>query len=54
MRQMLRWWTLLAAVVSISAGSIAEAQVFTVGEKSATADIKTDFKPTKVDLPHSQ
>ena len=49
---MLRWWTLLAAVVSISAGSIAGAQVFTVGEKSATADIKTDFKPTKVDLPH--
>ena len=27
------------------------AQVFTVGEKSATADIKTDFKPTHVELP---
>src|ERR1700722_13500416 len=27
------------------------AQVFTVGEKSATADIATDFKPTHVELP---
>lgn len=29
----------------------AQAQVFTVGEKSATADIATDFKPTHVELP---
>src|SRR5271154_3790294 len=29
----------------------ARAQVFTVGEKSATADIKTDFTPTHVELP---
>jgi hypothetical protein len=29
----------------------AHAQVFTVGEKSATADIATDFKPTHVELP---
>src|SRR5580704_3067487 len=27
------------------------AQVFVVGEKSATADIATDFTPTKVELP---
>jgi hypothetical protein len=27
------------------------AQVFTVGEATATADIKTDFKPTRVELP---
>jgi hypothetical protein len=29
----------------------ARAQVFVVGEKSATADIATDFKPTHVELP---
>jgi hypothetical protein len=29
----------------------AYAQVFTVGEKTATADIKTDFTPTHVELP---
>jgi hypothetical protein len=29
----------------------AHAQVFTVGEKSATADIATDFTPTHVELP---
>lgn len=29
----------------------AHAQVFTVGEKSATADIATDFTPTHVPLP---
>ena len=29
----------------------ANAQVFTVGEKSATADIATDFTPTRVPLP---
>ena len=32
-----------------AAGS--QAQVFTVGEKSATADMKTDFTPTHVELP---
>lgn len=30
---------------------VAGAQVFTVGEKTATADIATDFKPTRVELP---
>lgn len=29
----------------------AHAQVFTVGEKTATSDIKTDFTPTHVELP---
>jgi hypothetical protein len=29
----------------------AHAQVFTVGEKTATADVNTDFKPTNVELP---
>jgi len=29
----------------------ASSQVFTVGEQSATADIRTDFKPTRVELP---
>ncbi len=38
--------TLLAAILPA-----AQAQVFTVGEKSATEDIKTDFKPTHVQLP---
>jgi hypothetical protein len=32
----------------------ARAQVFTVGEKTATSDIKTDFTPTHVELPDSR
>ena len=32
----------------------ANAQVFTVGEKTATSDIATDFKPTNVELPDSR
>ncbi len=32
----------------------AHAQVFVVGEKSATADIATDFKPTRVPLPETK
>jgi hypothetical protein len=32
----------------------AQGQVFTVGEKSATADIKTDFTPTHVELPDAR
>lgn len=31
-----------------------QAQVFTVGEKTATADIKTDFTPTRVELPDNR
>ena len=30
------------------------AQVFTVGEKTATADISTDFRPTRVELPEGR
>ena len=43
-------WALLAAVLSTFA-PFAAAQVFVVGEKTATADISTDFHPTVVDLP---
>src|ERR1700727_2821066 len=32
----------------------AHAQVFVVGEKTATADIATDFKPTRVPLTQSK
>ena len=41
---------LLAALLALPF-SVACAQVFTVGEKSATADIATDFTPTRVPLP---
>ena len=40
---------LLAAGLA-GAGSLARAQVFVVGEKSAMADISTDFHPTRVEL----
>ena len=43
-------WALLAAAVSVSV-PIATAQVFVVGEKTATSGIATDFRPTSVDLP---
>ncbi len=36
--------------VAVMVGT-AQAQVFTVGEKTATADVKTDFAPTRVELP---
>jgi hypothetical protein len=41
---------LLAGLLTLSFAA-AHAQVFTVGEKSATADIATDFTPTRVPLP---
>ena len=41
---------LLAAGLA-GAGSLARAQVFVVGEKSAMADVSTDFHPTRVDFP---
>lgn len=44
----LRIMLLLAACCAIMRS---EAQVFTVGEHSATADLKTEVKPTHVDLP---
>jgi hypothetical protein len=43
----------MAIVLGLGAAALpmAHAQVFTVGEKTATDDIKTDFKPTRVELP---
>jgi hypothetical protein len=44
--------TLIAALTMLAAGALtARAQVFVVGEKSAMADISTDFHPTRVELP---
>ncbi len=42
-------WALLALL--LVASPWATGQVFVVGEKSATADVKTDFTPTRVELP---
>jgi hypothetical protein len=44
-------WMILAAAAPARVATAAHAQVFTVGEKTATADIRTDFKPTRVELP---
>jgi hypothetical protein len=41
---------IIAGLLALPAVMV-HAQVFTVGEKSATADIATDFKPTHVELP---
>jgi hypothetical protein len=42
----------IAAMLALTAASpLLRAQVFVVGEKSATADISTDFHPTRVELP---
>lgn len=35
---------------TLSAGSLAQAQVFIVGQKTAMADVSTDFHPTRVEL----
>jgi len=43
--------TLFLAASAFLAGSAATAQVFVVGEKTATADVSTDFHPTRVELP---
>ncbi len=47
------WRTrLLVGTLAVGAGCAPVfAQVFTVGEASATADVNTDFKPTRVELP---
>ena len=45
----LRTWSLVVAVLALSA-TAAKAQVFVVGEASATDGIKTDFTPTHVPL----
>jgi hypothetical protein len=44
---------LIASLLAIPLAT-AHAQVFTVGEKSATADIATDFTPTHVPLPQGK
>ncbi len=44
---------LLAALLTLPFAS-ARAQVFVVGEKSATADVDTSFKPTHVPLPQDK
>ncbi len=44
---------LIAGLLAIPLAT-AHAQVFTVGEKSATADIATDFTPTHVPLPEGK
>ncbi|HEX3571263.1 MAG TPA: hypothetical protein VHU44_10615, partial [Acidobacteriaceae bacterium] len=44
---------LIAGLLAIPLAT-AHAQVFTVGEKSATADIATDFAPTHVPLPQGK
>lgn len=41
----------LATTLLVLSASTASCQVFVVGEKSATADIATDFKPTRLALP---
>ena len=43
----------IAGLVALSFAT-ARGQVFVVGEKSATADIATDFKPTHVELPQEK
>jgi hypothetical protein len=40
-----------AAALLAAANCVAPAQVFVVGEKSAMADVSTDFHPTRVELP---
>ncbi|WP_064742613.1 hypothetical protein [Edaphobacter aggregans] len=44
-------WALLAGCLVLSAASALPAQVFVVGEKTATADITTSFTPTNLPLP---
>ncbi len=50
---LIRSSALIAGLLALSF-SAAHAQVFTVGEKSATADIATDFTPTRVPLPQEK
>src|SRR5580704_16465209 len=46
---------ILLSSVALSLCAVgAQAQVFTVGEKTATADMKTDFTPTHVELPDAR
>jgi hypothetical protein len=43
-------WALLAGCFALSTSAL-QAQVFVVGEKTATADITTNFTPTNLPLP---
>ena len=43
-----------AVLLMLALPCAGRAQVFTVGERSATADMKVDFKPTHVELPDGQ
>ena len=43
-------WALLAGCLALTSSALI-AQVFVVGEKTATADISTSFKPTNLPLP---
>jgi hypothetical protein len=47
-----RWALVLTLIAPLSPH--VRAQVFVVGEKTATADIKTDFTPTHVDIPDAR
>ena len=46
-----RAFPLAALAAAFTCGGLLHAQVFVVGEKTATADISTDFSPTRVELP---
>jgi hypothetical protein len=43
-------FSIIGCVALIAPATAARGQVFVVGEKTATADISTDFKPTRVQL----
>lgn len=47
-------WMIMTGLLMVSAVRIAACQVFTVGEKTATADINTSFKATRVELPEGR
>lgn len=54
MRRPWRTQLLVGTTMACAICAPAMAQVFTVGEASATADINTDFKPTRVELPQDR
>ncbi len=45
---------LALAVVLIAAAPLAQGQIFVVGEKTATSEIKADFTPTNLQLPEEK
>jgi len=52
--QMTHTWSGLGLTAVLVCSVSAGAQVFTVGEKTATADIDMDFRPTRVELPEAR